>query len=714
MQSSRRGGARSRSGLALCFWLLWMAAAAAFGPTSLAAAEKAAARPKIHVRGLGLVGNRRAEIWLRRLVSGEAAGGALGAAQIEDAALLLLHETARQGFLRARLDVRLRTPEGAERSFVGWTQATVELPPEARAREVWFRLKRGVRFHYRKVEFSGLHFLKRSAALGFFYPTGSLLAPAAERPYHPETFRKAMRNLQRRLRDEGFREATVSAAALQVDEASGNVDAAIRVVEGPRYYARKIRVREEGSEGAPASEREEAVSPGTVLTAAWESAALERLRAAAYREGYPEASAEARLEPVARGEGRCEADLAVTLRRGRRIRLGEIRLSGNRKTRESLLRRRAALSGPWLDRLAVDKARERLIRLGVFKAVEARYEERTNRVWDVGFHLKEVPAAEARLLFGYGSYDLAFGGVELSQNNVFGLAHAARLRLIQSFRSTSARYAYTAPEVFRPGLTAFATVEGLRREEVTFDREEFKCSVGLRQSFPSVRQSAGLRYSQEILRSEASPRAERTGRRRAGAFILDWAYDGRDRPLSPRKGARVFLSTEWAQPEFGGEAAYQRVEVGFSAHAPLAPGLFLHCSLWHGAAGSFLSGNADGLPFNKRFFPGGDTTLRGYQRGEASPMDARGRQLGAESVVIGNLELEKAVTRRWSAAVFLDYGGMAAQLEDYPIAESLWCAGVGLRWNTPVGPVRLEYGRNLNPRPGDPGGTVHFSVGAPF
>jgi outer membrane translocation and assembly module TamA len=53
-------------------------------------------------------------------------------------------------------------------------------------------------------------------------------------------------------------------------------------------------------------------------------------------------------------------------------------------------------------------------------------------------------------------------------------------------------------------------------------------------------------------------------------------------------------------------------------------------------------------------------------------------------------------------------------IDNFPFDEVLWSAGLGLRWNTLIGPVRLEYGHNLTPREQDPSGTLHFSIGYPF
>ena len=120
------------------------------------------------------------------------------------------------------------------------------------------------------------------------------------------------------------------------------------------------------------------------------------------------------------------------------------------------------------------------------------------------------------------------------------------------------------------------------------------------------------------------------------------------------------------------------------------------------------------LPVNKRFYPGGDNTIRGYQEGEAAPRGPDGLYVGAKTYLLGNLELEQAITPNWSVVAFGDAIGIAAALREYPFDQRLFAAGLGIRYQTMIGPVRLEYGRNINPRPGDHAGTLHFSIGYPF
>jgi outer membrane protein assembly factor BamA len=324
--------------------------------------------------------------------------------------------------------------------------------------------------------------------------------------------------------------------------------------------------------------------------------------------------------------------------------------------------------------------------------------------------LVEGKRFELSLIAGYGSYDQLFGGIEFEHFNLWGVGHNTRLEFIQSFRSTVGTYTYTIPEFLAPHVNLFGAVDGFRREELTFDRQELKFSLGARRQFVRSGQQVGLRYSYQFL--DAQTAAAGDDQTRAAAIIGDWQLDRRDNPLLPRDGYRLYGNLEYATPALGGNAEYVRLELGGSYHKPFSRGLTLHLGLVHGIVAS--PDRVDRLPFNKRFFPGGENSVRGYQRGGASPVDANGNQVGAESVLQWNAELEQNVTRTFSVVGFVDGAGITPVIESWPLDEVLWSVGAGIRWNSVIGPVRLEYGYNLNPRPADPDGTLHFSIGFPF
>ena len=88
--------------------------------------------------------------------------------------------------------------------------------------------------------------------------------------------------------------------------------------------------------------------------------------------------------------------------------------------------------------------------------------------------------------------------------------------------------------------------------------------------------------------------------------------------------------------------------------------------------------------------------------------------MGAEAYGLASVEFEQALTPKWSLVLFSDSLGEAARIQQYPFETGLFSIGLGLSWRTVIGPVRLEYGHNLNPRSGDASGTVQFSFGFPF
>jgi len=586
------------------------------------------------------------------------------------------------------------------------------LPSDTTATAVHLRVERGRRYSFKELIFEALGPLELNQARAFFYPIDSLVPRRADRPFNPAQFDRSLRNLRLELENRGYRNAKVEVKRRDLDDATGDVRVAIEILPGPLHRVRQVDVRVRDEADGVVLRRETRASdvPYTLL---WEQDLSEALSHDEFEAGYPDATVRcrvARKEPEGQG---VRVDLEVDVVRGPRVRLGAVEFEGQQRTREWLLRQKTRLTGPYLDRLEADRARHNLSRLGIFETVYVDYSEATNGVRDVRYTLEEGRQIDVRLPFGYGSYDLLFGGFELDRYNLFGIGHSAQLYAVQSFKSTVGRFTYAVPEFLAPDLTAFVDADALLREELSFDRREFKTGAGLRKTFPSAGQQVGARYSYEFLNADNRGRELPEDDTQVSAIILDWAIERRNNPLLPRRGYKASTVLEFAEPALGGDARYQRLEASFSVHTAIARATYLHLGVWHGVAADLLFDDGP-LPFNKRFFPGGETSIRGYQRGEASPVDENGDQLGAESAMVANVELEQALTRAWSVVGFVDVGGVTPSIDDYPFDEVLISVGGGIRWNTPVGPVRIEYGFNLDPRPTDPDGTLHFSVGFPF
>ncbi len=675
-------------------------------------ASQAAARPAtLRVSGLGLLGNRVARRTCLRLLDQPKSVTRFASWFLEDASQVLLNELEQEGFLDVEISVTWRADDGTHLHARCNRQEVLRLPPGTDTDWVEFHVHRGRRYHFADLRFEGVEGKAAREAENFFYPTGGLLTVARERPYSPGGYARSLRNLQRHWWNRGHRQAVVTGRDLSINEATGAVRATVLVEPGPLFRVETLTIEVRDESDAPV--RPSPPSPvQAALTPRWEDETRHELQREQFEAGYADATVQLDIGPGHGQAGERLVPVTATVRRGSRVTLGEVSFTGQKRTREGLIRSKTRIAGPWYNPVAVDRARDRLSRLGTFKSVQVETLNPTKDVRDVRFVLEEGRQREVRAIAGYGSYDLLFGGLEFNEYNLFGLGHSARLYGVQSFKSTVGRVRYSVPEFLAPDVTAFASGDLLLREELTFDRRELSGGGGLAKAFPRAGQQLGLRYSYEFLRADSEV-DEGPTETRVGAMILEWSIERRRSPLRPERGYHAFSIVEVADETLGGEAQYQRLELGGSYHLVLRPGWFLHLGAWHGILSDF-TGDDDALPFNKRFFIGGANSIRGYQYGEASPMDDDGNQLGAVSAIVGNVEFERALTRAWSLVTFLDVGGNALTIDDYPAREFLVSVGGGIRWNTPVGPLRLEYGYNLNRRSGDPDGTLHFSVGFPF
>ncbi|MCC7373883.1 MAG: BamA/TamA family outer membrane protein [Verrucomicrobiales bacterium] len=678
---------------------------------SLGAAVDGRAR-EVKVSGCGIVGNLKLTRLLR-LLEGKDKAGSSDANFVEDCVVVILSDLQRDGYLNPSIHGHV-TREGGETRTFHWQGGLGEpLPSLSGVSGVHFEIHKGVRYYYDNVAFAGLQTVDEKTALGYFVDLRGLLPGKAQRAFHPEKAVTSARSLQQALEEDGFQQARVVVTNVVRDDITGEVDLTVLVNQGRRFVVKEVRIEaDDGSTTNWVRSMEYPARPH--FSRPWAQDLAQSLALPRIKEGYPDVKA---VVSVLRSTTNdvVELDLLAILHLGPKVRVGEVRFLGEKKTKESTMRGVVPLeAGQPLDRTAAENGRFRLAHLGVFRRVELRYDIVDNAVRDIVYDVQEDRELEFTLLAGFGSYELLRGGFIVAQHNVWGLAHDSRLKVVQSFRSSSGDYTYTIPQ-FGWGSDLVFNASGLRRDEIDFTREEVSGSLGVKRPFESIATDANLRYSYQYVNAADARFVEGVGlpSARVASVILDLRHDRRDDPITPRRGYKVLGSVEIASDALGGEVDYQRIEVHGSYHWPIARDRWIHFGASHGVA--VTSGDsAENLPFNKRFFLGGDSSIRGYQHGEASPLNAAGEIIGAESYLSGSIEFEQALTRSWSFVAFLDSMGMAGALEDYPFDELLFSIGGGLRWNSVIGPVRLEYGYNLNRRDHDPVGTLQFSIGFPF
>lgn len=670
--------------------------------------------PELRVSGYGFFGNRELKRVLELLEAPDAKRPYYDAQFVEDSILILMSRLNQDGYLKPRVTVRMMLANGTILERV-WDEPLEEpLPRGTRAQRVEIQIDEGVLYHYGELEFVGLEEMSVEEARGFFIERGALLPLKSTRIYNPARLKRGLGSLVEVMQRKGYQSAKATATEVRQNDETGEVDVSIQVEPGSKSIVRSVNQHVVLGEATNSPSALPTISTNEPYSQFWLQDFTQQLKNDYYERGYPDTTVDITTVGEETIDGVILLDLLATVSTGPQIVVGEVLFTGHERTQLSVIDRRVEVAeGELLNRVEAERGRFHLARLGVFESVELSYEPVDEHVRNVIYRLNEGKVIDVNLIFGFGSYELLRAGVELEQFNVFGRAHHSRLKLIQSFRSSTADYDYTMPELFGENVDVFLNASALRREEVSFTREEFGGGAGARRYFEGIFTDVSVRYNYQVLHAAEADVEEGLRTADVGALITDIRHDRRDNPLYPRAGYKLFSNIELATEYLAGNANYQRLEFAGSYHQPLDVGRWLHFGVSHGVVLA-VGSREDDLPFNRRFFPGGENSVRGFQQGEAAPRNERGRIVGAETYLGGTIEFEQALTPAWSIVAFTDAISFARRVTDYPGDEVLVSAGAGIRWRTLIGPVRLEYGHNVNPRAGDPSGTVHFSIGFPF
>ena len=670
---------------------------------------------ELHVRGVGPLGNRKLEQRLKLLL-GEKADGPLDASNVEDASLVVVSKLTQDGYLEPIIHADITLTDGRKVSYPLDAHLTNPLPRPLAASAVTLQVERGKRFVITEVRFTGLFALKPKHARSFFIGDEPLIHLAAERVYSPSRLQRSVANLIETLHQQGYADATVVAETPEIDHVTGHVSVHVVVQEGRRWVVRSLRFAISDNSAPP--DKLTAKRLGIPWNSLWRQDMTTAIRRWYYARGHPDVEVSLSSEAALEAEGTKGVAVVATIAPGPVVHVGEVRITGNRHSHEPTVRRLVrSTTGDLLNPIRFDNAQARISRLGAFRSVELHYDPPKAQIRDVIFDLTEGRRQEVSVFAGYGSYEQLRGGVEWQHYNVFGRSHASSLKLIESMKSSEGDYTYTVPELFGSTLDGSARLFGLHRQEPSFLHEEYGATASilwpLRQFGVSLTTGYTFKHVRDTNNELATQPTDPT-QVDVASVDIGVVRERRDNPLRPRKGYKLFFQAELANRALGGQVVYQQFLLAGSYHTRWGDGRWIHLGLSHGLVTTYGAPDNAPLPVDILFFPGGEGSIRGYQRGEAAPRAANGRFIGAKSYVQANIELEQALTPRWSVVAFGDALGIAARLADYPFSEELYSIGLGVRYQTIIGPVRVEYGHNLNPRHGDPNGTVLVSIGFPF
>jgi outer membrane translocation and assembly module TamA len=190
---------------------------------------------------------------------------------------------------------------------------------------------------------------------------------------------------------------------------------------------------------------------------------------------------------------------------------------------------------------------------------------------------------------------------------------------------------------------------------------------------------------------------------------VDW--DGTDDLLNPTRGFVLSGTVEPVGDFLGGDFSFVRAVWEGRAYFPLIRRLLGAARLRLGAAEP--TNGSDEVPLVERFFAGGINSVRGYERRHVGPL-VDGDPLGGRTLIETSIELRHPITEAIGVATFIDGGQVSPRSFTFPFGHLRYGTGVGVRYKSPVGPLRLDLGFPLQPPRGDRSWQVHVSLGAAF
>ncbi len=514
--------------------------------------------------------------------------------------------------------------------------------------------------------------------------------------------------------DHGYIQARVESTEIVPDLARKKVTLRVRVVEGPQFRTGTIAIT--GNEILTTEEVRKLVSlkEGGVFS---RGALRNSVRAIVDR--YSELGrARAEVDPrTANDLANLKVDVSIPIVEGGPVYVERINIAGNTKTSEKVLRRELRVTeGELFTFQKLVRSRQRLFNLGYFEEVNVNTElGSTPDKIVVNVDVKERSTGIFSIGAGYSSLDSLFATLDVSQRNLFGRGQEVFLRFRIGTQSRLGLVGFTEPYLFDIPLRAGFDIYDREREYEDFTEE--RLGGDIRASYPLTEFIilSGLYRLENVDITNVSPTAgedlksqEGTSLNSVVEFLL--ARDTRDNIFEPSRGSRNSVEFQFAG--LGGDTQYYKVIAESGWFVPLP--VFNLVWAVRGLAGFAEGWGGEEVPIYERFFLGGANTLRGQKTRSVAPKDNRGDTIGGTSELLFNTELLIPIIPRFRLALFFDAGNAYGFGTDFDPTDLRYSAGVGVRFFSPLGPMRLDLGYNLDQQPGEKSYQINFTVGAPF
>lgn len=414
-------------------------------------------------------------------------------------------------------------------------------------------------------------------------------------------------------------------------------------------------------------------------------------------------------------------DVMINIEKNELVYVNRISIMGNNRTRDNVIRRELKVEeGGIFNAKAMRDSIQKLQFLDFFEEVSITPEQTFDPATvDLSVNVKEKSTGRFTIGAGFSSVENFIFMGEIAENNFLGRGDT--LALATNIGGESTRYNL---KYFNPRLNDSKLSWGIDLFDTEREFDDYtKDSIGgaLSVGYPIWERWRGFaKYSfTDTELSDVDDDASFIIRESqdieiTSAVQLTLQRDTRNRRFGPSKGSRHNISVEYAGGPLAGDSQYTKVEGSTSWYFAMFWDTVFH---FHGAAGQVFENEDEGLPVYERFYLGGLRSIRGFESSKVSPIDPEtGERIGGDKMWYTNFEIifplldEQGV----NGVIFYDMGNVFDDDEDWSVDNIKTAVGAGIRWFSPMGPLRLEWGYNLDPEDDEDESVWDFSIGGVF
>jgi outer membrane protein assembly complex protein YaeT len=595
------------------------------------------------------------------------------------------------------------------------------------------------------IEFDGVSQVSKGAlADALQTKKGSRLPWGRKRYFDRRAYEADLQRIVAFYRDRGFPDARVTSTDLKLNDQKDAIDITLRISEGEPLIVEDVVF--DGFDVLPTRQvgrtrRQLPLQPGQPLDTQLASASRERALTLFRDNGYPYAEVQLVNDPV--GDHRERVTLRATP--GTLARFGPVELNGEASVGENVIRRQLTFEPG--DPYSAEKMREsqrKLYRMELFQFVNVEsLENREEMTPEVPVRVTVGEGKHRKVNFGvgYGSEERARVRIRWDHVNFFGGARQASAEARWSSLDRGLRLELREPYLFNKNFSLSLQGQAWNVSEPIYSQNTFGGRAVVRYQ-PTLENYISASIINEYQNSSVAENAlfdpeyfsirddlialgldPETGEAAGtvSALALEAGRNTTNSLLDARRGYVINARLEQAGRFMGGSYNYLLGSIEARHYQTVMRRFVIANRLNIGSVDPVGTEAAD-IPFHKRFFLGGASSNRGWGRFEVAPLNLFGLPIGGLSMLDISHEVRFPVWGRLGGVVFLDYGNVWSESLTFDLDELQYAVGPGLRYQTPIGPVRIDLGYQLNPvdnllvngEPQKRPWRVHFSVGQAF